>query len=106
MEPQKTPNSQSNVEKENQNWRHHISGLKAVLQICSHQDSMILAQKQTHRSMEQERKPRNRPTTIWSTNLQRSRKGYPTEKMSLQQMVLGKLGSDMQKTTFLHHSQK
>ena len=25
MEPQKTPDSQSNLEQEEQNWRHHIS---------------------------------------------------------------------------------
>ena len=69
MEPQKNLNSQSNPEKEKQNWRHHNSGFRAVLQSCSYQDSMVLAQKQTHRSMEQNIKPRNGPTTIWSTNL-------------------------------------
>ena len=47
MEPEKTPNSQSNLEKENQSRRHHNSGLQAVLQSCNHQDSMVLAQKQT-----------------------------------------------------------
>ena len=30
--------------------------------------------------MEQNRKPRNGPTTIWSINLQQSRKDYPVEK--------------------------
>ena len=79
MEPQKTLNSQSNLEKAKQSWRHHNSGLKDILQSCSHQDSMLLAQKQTHRSMEQNRKPRNGPTPIWSTNLQQSRKEYPME---------------------------
>ena len=34
MEPEKTVNSQSNVEKENQCWRYHNSGLQAVLQIA------------------------------------------------------------------------
>ena len=47
MQPEKTPNSQSNPEKENQSWRHHNSGLQAVLQSCNHQDSTLLAQKQT-----------------------------------------------------------
>ena len=42
---------------------------QAILQSCTHQDIMVLAQKQTHRSMEHNRKPRNGPTTIWSTNL-------------------------------------
>ena len=36
---------------------------------CDHQDSMVLAEKQTHRSMEQNREPRNGPTNIWPTNL-------------------------------------
>ena len=47
MEPEKTLNSQSNLEKESQSRRHHNSGLQAVLQSCNHQDRMILAQKQT-----------------------------------------------------------
>ena len=44
---------------------------------------MVLAQKQTHRSMQQNRKPRDGPMAIWSTNLQQSRKEYPMEKDSL-----------------------
>ena len=63
-EPEKTLNRQSNIEKENQSWRHHNSGLQAVLQSCNHQDSMVLAQKQTHRPMEQNREPRNGRTNI------------------------------------------
>ena len=35
----------------------------------SNQDSMVLAQKQKYRSMEQDRKPRGKPTHLWSTNL-------------------------------------
>ena len=35
----------------------------------SNQDNMVLAQKQKYRSMEQDRKPRDKPTHIWSTNL-------------------------------------
>ena len=40
MEPENTPNSQSNVEKEKQSWRHHNSGLQGVLQSCNHHDSV------------------------------------------------------------------
>ena len=69
MEPEKTPNSQSNLEKENQSRKHHNPGLQAVLQSCNHQDSMVLAQEQTLRSMEQNREPRNGPTNMRSTNL-------------------------------------
>ena len=55
MEPEKTPNSQSNLEKENLSRRYHNPGLPAVLQSCNHQDSTVLAQEQTLRSMEQNR---------------------------------------------------
>ena len=55
-------------------------------------------QKQTHRSMQQNREPTNGPTNVWPTNLQQSRKKYPMEKrQSLQQVVLGKLDSNMRK---------
>ena len=65
MEPDMTPNSQSNPEKENQSWRHHNLRLQAVLQSCNHQDSMVLAQEQTHRSVEQNREPRRGSTNVW-----------------------------------------
>ena len=61
MKPEKTSNHQSNVEKENQSWRQQNSGLQAVLQSCDHK---VLAQKQTHRPMELNREPRNRPLTL------------------------------------------
>ena len=35
----------------------------------SNQDSMVLAQNQKYRSMEQDRKPRDKPTHIWSPYL-------------------------------------
>ena len=66
METQKTPNSQSNLEKEKWSWRNQAPGLQAILQSYSNQDSMVLAQKQKYRSMEQDRKPRDKPTHIWS----------------------------------------
>ena len=80
VEPEKTPNSQGNIEKENQSRGHHNAGFQVVLQSCDHQDSVVQAQKQTHRSMEQNREPRNGPSTLWSTNSQQSRKDYPLEK--------------------------
>ena len=54
---QKTLNSQSNLEKEEWNWRNQPARLQALLESHSHQDSMVLAQRQKHRSMEQNRKP-------------------------------------------------
>ena len=42
--------------------------------------------------MEEDRKPRNKSTLIWSINLQQKRQGYARGKRrSLQQVVLGKL---------------
>ena len=69
MEPEKTPNIQSNLEKEKQSRRHHNPRLQAPLQSCNHQENMVLAQEQTLRSMEQNREPRNGPTNLWPTNL-------------------------------------
>ena len=69
MEPEKTLNSQRNLEKENQSRRPHNIRLQAILQSYNHQDSMVLAQEQTLRSREQNREPRNGPTNVWPTNL-------------------------------------
>ena len=66
METQKTPNSQSNLEKEKWSWRNQSPGLQTILQSYSNQDSMVLAQKQKYRLMKQDRKPRDKPTHIWS----------------------------------------
>ena len=41
---------------------------------------MLLAQKQTHRSMEQDRELRNKPTYLWSINLQQRWQEYTMEK--------------------------
>ena len=77
---EKTLNSQGNFKKENHSWEHHNARFQVVLQSCGHQNSVVLAQKQTHRSMEQKRESRNGPLTLWSTNIRQSRKDYPLEK--------------------------
>ena len=58
METQKIPNSQSSLEKEEWNWRNQPSWLQIILQSYSHKDSIVLAQKQKFRQME-DRKPWN-----------------------------------------------
>ena len=68
METQKTLNSQNNLDKEKQSWRNHVP-LQSILQRYSNQNSVVLAQKQTHRSMEQNRKPRNKPTHLQLINV-------------------------------------
>ena len=87
METQKTLNSQSNLEEKTQSWRNQAPWLQTVLQSYSHQNSMVLAQRQTYISMQQDRKPRNEPTYLWSPNLWQRRQEYTTKKrQSLQEM--------------------
>ena len=66
MEPQKTSNNQNNLKKEHQSWRNHDPWLQTILQSYSNQNSMALAQIQKYRLVEQDRKPRNKPTHLWS----------------------------------------
>ena len=63
METQKTLNIQSSLETEEWSWRNQASLFQIILQSYSHQDSMVLAQKQKYRPMEQDRKPRKNPCT-------------------------------------------
>ena len=69
MEIQKTLNSQSNLEKEECNWRNQPAWLQTILQSYSHQDSIVLAQRQKYRSVEQNRKPRDKSTHLWTPYL-------------------------------------
>ena len=62
----KTSNSQSNLEKEEWNWRNQAAWLQTLLQSHSHQDSMVLAQRQKYRSVEQNRRPRDKSMNLWT----------------------------------------
>ena len=64
METQKTLNNQSSLEKE-WSWKNQPSWLQIILQSYSHQVSMVLAQNQKYRPMEQDRKIRNKATHLW-----------------------------------------
>ena len=55
METQKNLNSQSSLEREEWSWRNQSSWFQIILQSYSHQDSMVLAQKQKYRSMKQDK---------------------------------------------------
>ena len=63
METQKTSNSQSSLEKEEWSWRNQHSWLQVILWSYSHQDSMVLAQKQKYSPMEQIESPEINPCT-------------------------------------------
>ena len=67
METQKILNSQSSLEKKEWSWRNQPSWLQIILESFSHQDSMVLAQKEKYRPMEQYQKPRNKPMQLWVT---------------------------------------
>ena len=77
---QKISNSQSNLEKEEWNWRSQPAWLQALLQSHRYQDSMVLAQRQKYRSMEQNRKPRDKSTNLWTPYLRQRRQEYTMEK--------------------------
>ena len=69
MEIQKALNSQRNLEKEEWNWRNQPARPQSLLQSHSHQDSVVLAQRQQYRSVEQNRKPRDKSTHLWTPYL-------------------------------------
>ena len=64
MEPQNALHSNSDPEKEEQSWRNHATKYQTMLQGHSNQNSMVLELKQTYKSLEQHKKPRNKPTPL------------------------------------------
>ena len=62
METQKTPTSQSNLEKEKGRWRNWVPWLQTILQSNINQNSMVLAQNEEYRSVEKDTKSRNKST--------------------------------------------
>ena len=60
----KIKNCHINFEKKEQSWRYNPSRLKTTLQSYNNQNSVVMTGKQTHRSMEQNREPRNKPTHL------------------------------------------
>ena len=80
METHKTSNRQSILEKEEWNWRNQPAWLQAILHSNSHQDSMVLAQRQKHRSMQQNRKPRDKSMHLWTPYLWQRGQEYTMEK--------------------------
>ena len=70
VEQQKTQNCQSYPKEKERSWRHNPPRLQMILQSYINQSSMVLAQKQTYGSMEQNREPRNKLTHLQSINLQ------------------------------------
>ena len=76
----KNSNSQSNLEKEEWNRSNQPAWLQTILQSYRHQDSMVLAQRQKYRLMEQNRKPRDKSMHLWTPYLGQRRQEYTMEK--------------------------
>ena len=75
----KNSKSQSNLEKEEWNWKNQPAWLQALLQNHSHQDNMVLAKRQKYGSMEQNRKARDKSTHLWIPYLWQRRQEYTME---------------------------
>ena len=68
MQTQKTPKSQSNLEKEETELEESGSLTSDYTKSYNHQNSVVLAQKQKYASVEQDRNPGNKPTRLWPFN--------------------------------------
>ena len=85
---------QSNLEKKEQSWKYHTPWLETILQSYNWNsiNSMVLTQKQTHRSTKQNREPRKKPVHLQSIGLQHRRQEYITEKTVSSTSSAGKTG--------------
>ena len=91
---QNTMHRQSNLEKEKWGCRNQAPWPQTTLQPAAIKTAWCWHKNRNLRSMEQDRKPRNKPMSPWSMNLWQSREVYTMlERQSLQQMVLGKMNS-------------
>ena len=96
MEIQKTLTSQSNLEKEEWNWRYQPARLQTILQINSNQDSMVLAQRQKYRLMEQS-SPDINPCTYGHLIFDKEARLYNEEKTISLTSGAGKTGQPLVK---------
>ena len=64
------------LKKEEWSWNNQPSWFQVILQSYSHQDRMVLAQKQKFRPMEQDRKPRNKRMHLWVPYFWQRRQEY------------------------------
>ena len=69
MKKQKTPSSQINLQKKEWNRRNKPHQLQTILHSYSHQESMVLVQRQKYRSTEQKRKSGVKCTQLWTPYL-------------------------------------
>lgn len=79
----KDPNCQKHPEDKEENRRDNFTRLQTILWSYHIWNRMILAEKQTHGSMEQERKPRNKATHPQSTHFHKGGKNIQWGKNHL-----------------------
>ena len=80
------------LKKEEQNWKYHAPWFQTILQRYSNQNSIVLAQKQIHRWMEQNREPRNKTMPIWLIIYDKEGKNIQWEKTASLINGIGKTG--------------
>ena len=80
LKPKKTLKSKKNLDKEGQRWNYHTPCFQIIWQSYSTPNSVVLAQKQKHKSMVRNWEPRNKPIHIWKTNLQQKSKEHTMMK--------------------------
>ena len=73
MEQQKTRIAKADSKEKEPSWRHNPLKLQTILQSYNNQYIPVLAQKQTHRSMEQNKELGNTPTHLRSISGQQRR---------------------------------
>jgi hypothetical protein len=93
MEAQKTSSSQRNLEQKQKCWSYHNTRLQTILQSHSCKNSLVLAQEQAQRLMEQSRIPRNKSTHLQPSDFfTKEPKTYIGEKTSSSTNGAGKSG--------------
>jgi hypothetical protein len=99
LEARKATNSQGNTEQKEQHWKYYNTWLQTVLQSNNNKNSMVLAQKQTWRPVEQNRGPRYEAMQLCPPDFWQRCQKHTIEKRQHFQQMLGKLDiCNMQKT--------
>ena len=75
METQKTWIAKAILRKKNRARGINLPDFRMTTKLY-YQDSMVLAEKQKYRPMEQDRKPRNKPTYLWIANVWKEARIY------------------------------
>ena len=91
----KEKNFQSHPNEKDQRWRHNLSRLQIILQSFSNQNSVVMAQKQTYRSMEENREQKETHVSIVNLSATKKSKGartYDAEKTVSSLNGVGEVG--------------